>query len=242
MLPILFQNLAPRPTYTQKVQRLAPASLIAYWPLAEPSGTTIVDESGNARNGTYTATTLAQTGIGDGRTAASLDGSTSWGNLFSTSLQSAFGSAEGSAALWFKASGSGIWTDSTIRRFLTLQADGNNRVLMQRASGNNQISASYVAGGTTKSVTITTGGEITWLHLAITWSKSADQVKVYYNGAQSGATQTGLGTWAGSLASTTTLLGAATQTPTSVWSGLLAHVAIWTTPLTAMQITSLATL
>lgn len=223
--------------YTQKVKASSP---IVYFPQAEASGTTIVDESGNGRNGTYTAATLAQPGIGDGRTAASFNGSTSWGNLFTAGLQGAFSGPEGTAIVWFKASGAGIWTDGTIRRFLTLQVDGSNRVLLQRTGGNNQIQGSYVAGGTTKSVTVTTAGELTWLQLAMTWSKSADQVKVYFNGAQSGATQTGLGTWAGSLLSTTTLLGAATQTPTSVWSGLLAHAAIWATPLSAAQIASLA--
>lgn len=239
MLPVLLTPTQRR-AYTQKVKIVAGANLIAYWPLAEASGTTIVDESGNARNGTYTAVTLGAAGIGDARSAASLDGSTSWGNLFSSSLQSAFGSAEGAAACWFRVSGSGIWTDSTIRRFLTLQVDGNNRVLLQRSSGNNQISASYVAGGTTKSVTATTTGETTWLHLAMTWSKSADQMKVYVGGAQSGSTQTGLGTWSGSLLSTTTLLGAATQVPANVWSGTLAHVVLMDAAASAAQIAALA--
>ena len=77
-------------TYTGKIQALGP---IAYWPLSEASGTTIVDASGNARNGAYTAVTLGQAGIGDGRTSASFDGSTSFGDLYSASLAGAFNGA-----------------------------------------------------------------------------------------------------------------------------------------------------
>lgn len=223
--------------YTQKVKALSP---IAYWPQAEASGTTIVDESGNGRNGTYTAVTLAQPGIGDGRTTASFNGSTSWGNIFSTSLQSAFNNQEGSAGGWLKVSGPGVWTDAVARRMMLLQVDGNNRVILTRSATNNVINASYIAGGTTKNVNVTTNAELTWLHLFITWSKSADQVKVYYNGAQSGATQTGLGVWAGSLLSTATLLGAGSNAPTAVWSGLLGDWGIWATPLSAAQVASLA--
>jgi len=58
--------------YGALVQSLGP---IAYWPMDEQSGTVAVDQSGNGRNGAYTAVTLGQPGMGDGRTAASFDAS-----------------------------------------------------------------------------------------------------------------------------------------------------------------------
>lgn len=222
--------------YTNKVIGLTP---IAYWPLAEPSGTTIVDESGNGRNGAYTAVTVAQPGIGDGRTSASFDGATSFGNIFSASLQGAFNGAEGTLALWAKVSAAGVWTDATARDLTNLGVSGSNVPRIQKPTTSNQMQCTYIAGGTNKTVNIGTS-TTAWVHFAMTWSKSADQMIAYINGVQSGATQTGLGVFAGSLSATLTTIGAASTVPAAVWSGLLAHVAVWATPLSAGQIATLA--
>jgi concanavalin A-like lectin/glucanase superfamily protein len=226
----------PNLAYTNKVKALSP---IVYFPQAEASGTTIVDESGNGRNGTYTGVDLGQTGIGDGRTCPSYDGTNDYGDIYTAGLAGAFNKDEGTLALWLKVSGAGVWTDATSRRALLLQTDTSNRVSILRSSSNNQLVATYTAGGTQKQVLIATSSTA-WLHLAITWSKANDQAIVYFNGTQSGSTQTGLGTWSGSLNSATTLLGAISKTPTQVWSGFLAHAAVWTTPLSAGQIATLA--
>lgn len=223
--------------YTNKVIALAP---IAYWPLADAAGASVVtDESGNGRNGTYTAVTLGQTGIGDGRTAASFDGSTSFANVFSTSLQSAFNGAEGTIATWLRVSSSSVWTDATLRSPMTLSVTGSNVVRIRKPTTSNQIQGTYIANAINLSVTVGTSS-LAWLHLAVTWSKSADQVIVYLNGTQSGSTLTGLGVFSGSLLSTTTTLGASSTTPAAPWSGLVAHAAVWTTPLSAAQVATLA--
>lgn len=225
--------------YTQIVQSTATANLIAYWTMAEASGTVALDESGNGRVGAYTGVTLGQTGIGDGRTAPSFDGATSFNNVFSASLQSAFNSAEGTIALWVRVSGAGVWSDGVVRRFITLQVDANNRVYIEKVAGANTFGFNYVAGGTAKSRNRSTS-TTAWLHAALTWSKSGDQVIAYFNGVQEGATMTGLGVWVGSIANTNSNIGANATTPTSVWSGNLAHAAVWTTPLSAAQVLSLA--
>lgn len=227
--------------YTNAVKALSP---IAYWPLAETSGTTATDESGNGRNGSYTAVTLGQPGIGDGRTAASFNGSASYCNIYSVGLWGAINGSEGTLALWSQVSGSGVWTDGTIREMTRLRPNsGGNIVIIRRTATNNQLEWFYQAGGTTKNVFLGSQSATTWMHLALTWSKSADQMKAYLNGVQVGSTQTGLGVWDSTLNATNqTIVGAATNTPTSIWSGSLAHVAIWTTPLSATQIVILATL
>ncbi len=222
--------------YTQIVQSLGP---IAYWPQAEPSGTVSLDESGNGRNGIYTGVTLGNAGIGDGRTSAGFDGATSYNNIYSVSLAGAFNSAEGTCLIWGKVFAAGVWTDAAFRRLFVLQTDNNNRVTAYKDGANNTISVLYVAGGTIKSLTITTS-TVDWFSLGITWSVSADQVRVYFNGTQSGATLTGLGVWVGAIAATTTVVGAQNTTPAQVWSGTLAHAAVWSTPLGAAQIARLA--
>jgi hypothetical protein len=227
--------------YTNKVIALSP---IAYWPQAEAAGATVMlDASGNARTGAYRAAgepLLGQPGIGDGRTSALYDGSNDYANAFSASLQGAFNGAEGTLACWFKVASAGVWTDATNRRMATFRVDTNNRVTLDRSTNNNQVSATYTAGGVAKGLNVTTAAQLTYCHLAITWSASGDAVKVYFNGAQSGATLTGLGVFAGSLAATLTTLGASDTTGSNPWSGSLAHTALWASALSAAQVATLA--
>lgn len=230
--------------YTEKVYSIAPLNLLAYWPQADAAGATVMaDESGNNRSGVYKAAgepLLGQLGIGDGRTAALYDGTNDYGNAFTASLQSAFNSSEGTVAQWVKVSAAGVWTDATTRRTLQFQADANNLIRFGRGTVNNQFVGAYTAGGVTSSVVVTTAGPTGWVHWALTWSKSADAMKLYMNGVQQGATQTGLGTWAGNLAATTTCLGANGTAGANPWSGFIAHAAIWNSALSAAQIAQLA--
>ncbi len=232
---------AGRFQYTQKVKAIAPANLIAYWPQSETSGTTAVDESGSGRDGAYTGVTLAAPGIGDGRVAATYVAASSGRcNVYSASLNGAFNNAEGALAGWFQVSAAGVWTDATNRYFMHLFTDASNVVYVRRQTTNNQIAYVYIAGGTSKSFAATLS-PTAWFHLALTWSKAADQLKGYVNGAQVGTTQTGLGTWSGALASSNCLIGAQSTAGSGPWSGNSAHVAVWTTPLSAAQILALAT-
>ncbi len=231
------------PHYTAKVRRTGAASLIGYWPLAEKAGSVGYDASGYGRNGTYTNATLGVAGIGDGGSAVSI-AATGFCNVYSTSLNGAFNNAEGTMAVWVKVSAAGVWTDATLRETFYISADANNEILpFLRTATNNQITIAYRAGGTLKSVSSTAYGGITgWLHAAVTWSIAANQMIGYINGVQVGATQTGLGTWSGALGSTRCNIGAQTTTPAQPWSGSLAHAAIWSAPLTAVQIASLASI
>lgn len=227
--------------YTNKVIATSP---IGYWPLAEAAGATVaLDESGNGRNGAYKAAgepIAGQTGIGDGRTSALFDGTNDFVNIFTASLQAAFNSAEGTMAVWCKVSAAGDWGDATARRPLYFQTDANNRVRFEKTTAAGQLAWVYIAGGTNKTVLLNGNVTTDWFHLACTWSKSADQFKAYINGAQSGATQTALGTWVGSLSATSTTIGAADTIGSNPWKGFLAHAAVWATPLSAATIATLA--
>lgn len=224
-------------TYTQKVQALSP---IAYWPLNETSGTAITDASGNGRNGTYNGPTLGQPGIGDGNTAPLFDGVNDAANVYSASLASAFNGAEGTVAVWAKVASSAVWTDATYRAIVRLAVDSNNDIMIYRSTVSNRINCDYRAGGTLNQVAATSLTSTAWLHIALTWSKTSNVLTAYSNGASIG-TQPVTGTWAGSLASTRTLLGSQFAPSTMPWSGYLAHAAIWTTALSSTDIASLAT-
>lgn len=227
-------------TYAQKVLSVAPANLLTYWPLWEPSGTVITDISPNARNGVYTGVDLGQPGIGDGRTSPLFDGTNDYGNLYTASFRDAFNGLEGSCSIWIKMLDATSWSDTLTHNIFRFAPDANNQFYF-RKQGTNTVALIYHAGAVTKVLTATTTS-VAWLHLAATWSKAADQAKLYLNGVQQGATMTGLGTWAGTLGATTTALGAADLVPTLPWRGYLAHLAFWNTPLSATQIASMATL
>lgn len=236
-------------TYTQKVQTTAAANLIAYFAQAESSGVTIVDESGNSRNGSYhnaasvlIGVTLGATGIGDGRTGATYDGTTGYGNIYTAGLAGAWSGDEGTFSGWVKMAAAGTWTDATFREFIRILVDGSNLILIDKSSTVNGVRFNRTAGGTAKIVTDTSlGGPTGWFHVGLTWSKSGDAQKCYLAGAQVGATQTGLGSFSGALVNNTTCLGSSSSlVAATVHSGSLAHWAIWNTPLTAAQIAALA--
>lgn len=231
-----------RSGYCGKVISLGP---IAHWPLYDLTGT-IARNSMNTFNtildGTYTGVTLQQPGIGDGFNSVLFDGATNYCNIYSSGFANAFNGALGTLATWFRVSSSSVWTDNAAHAICYLQVDANNYILLWKAgSGDaNKLEWSYNGSGTSRGVTLATT-PTTWQHMAITWDKAANQLIAYINGVQTGTTQSGFGVFSGSLAATTTVIGAATTTPTQVWSGYLAHVAVWNRALTATEILSLAT-
>lgn len=233
--------------YSRKVKALDYQHLIGYWPLSEQVGVTAYDEGGSGLHGTYRNTagvlngvTLENAGIGDGRTAAGFDGTNGYCNIYSAALNAAFNNAEGTVAGWMQVSGSGVWTDGANRTPIVLRADANNVVQLLKSSASNTFQFFYVAGGTSKSVSKASFSPTAWQHVALTWSKSGDALKAYVNGVQEGATQTGLGTWSGALASTACNIGCRINTtPDQPWSGNGGGWALWSTPLSAAQIADL---
>jgi hypothetical protein len=229
-------------TYMDKVLSTQSGNLIGYWPMNEPSGTTAIDYSAEANNGAYTGVTLGQIGIGDGLTSTYFDGSDDLNDVYSSALNSDFDGGEGSLATWLKVNSASVWTDATNREAIFFYVDANNIIYLRKRSTNNVLRGLYTAGATGKTVDVTSVTDTGWIHLGVTWSASGDAFKLYYNGNQSGSTQTGLGTWAGNLKSDATRIGNSGGYGGSPWHGYLAHTALWKTPLSATQMLALATL
>lgn len=225
-----------QPSYLSAVQGVDPTHLVAIWQLSETAGTTAADSSGNAHDGTYSGPTLNAVTFSDGSPAPSFDGINDYVNIYSSGLASAFNKDEGTVFVWAKTS---AWTDATIRYLTHFSADTSNRVRIFKTATNNQLNFSYLAGGTTKQVLdASLSGTSAWFSAAETWSKAADQFKAYLNGTQAGTTQTGLGTWTGSLSSTATLIGA-NNTGAAFFSGKLAYVVLFNSAQSSGNITTL---
>ena len=239
MLPMFMQKPFDV-QYFQHLKRLFGTALIGYWPLDEAAGaSTVTDYSGQANDGTPSNVTFGQAGIGDGRTAASFNGTTSYCNIYSAGLNSDFNTAAGTMALWVKVSGAGVWTDNITRRIFRILTDGNNAAQLFKTD-TNVLRFNYDAGGVGELVDYTHTG-LNWFHIALTWDVSGGgEMKAYFNGAQTGSTQTGLGTWVGALTNTTCCIGSGNITPTECWSGNLAHAVLLNQVATAQEVGELA--
>jgi len=234
------------------------ANTVGLWPMNEGYGTVAGDLSANNNDGTisngdwgaYPAADNAEgtaardgayTGVTLGQSVSPFvcplyDGVNDFTNIYSASLATAFSGAAGTAMIFAKVSGAGVWTDGKYGVLLKIKVDVNNQVLISKWNSNNQLTYQYKAGGTLLQTLKTSVSATGWINLCITWNKAGDKAICYYNGVQEGATMTGLGTWAGALSATETIVGATDTTPTNNWNGYLAHAAIWTKALTAVQI------
>jgi len=219
----LVLGIPGRRHYLSALRSIFGSSLIGLWLQNEQAGSVCRDYSPYAHNGTYSGVTLAAARGPRGLFAPSYDGANDYTNIYSASLVSAFNGQEGTVIAWARVSGAGVWTDGVSHDVVNLQADASNYVVIRKATANNTIALRYGAGGVDKSVYWASGGTLTWACYAITWSKSANQVAAYINSGPTG-TATGLGTWAGSPASTTTNIGAFSTTPVNPWSGLIGPV------------------
>lgn len=211
-----------------------------YWPVQDTDGTTMtaVASTSGAFDGTYTSVTLAQPGPAN-TLAGRWDGANDYGHIYSAVLNSLLDRDNGTLLCFARMSGSGVWTDGANRGLVTLQNNASNTIGIFKSSTSNRVTLRYYAGGTNKLVNVTT--TITgWALWVCTWDTGADQFKAFFNGAQQGDTQTGLGTWAGDLNPANSVIGAFSTAPSSVMDGYIAHVALLTGVLTAAEIVNLA--
>jgi len=224
----------------ERMQMTHPAQLIGLWPLDSKVGATVAkDYSTRGNDGAYTAVTLEQPGFGDGKTCALFDGAASFMQP-PAAFRTAFNGQELSIAVWCRVLNAAVWADGGARRWLHFQVDANNSIHLTKQATANRLEWTYVAGATASQIIKTGFSSTDWFHMGLTASKSADQMIAYLNGVQEGAIQTGLGTFAGTLAAANTVIGADNATPTLITSGYEALVAVWTTPLSRWEIADLA--
>jgi hypothetical protein len=188
-LSITMANAArrsPAQVYTDQVRAVAPASQLGYYPLSEPSGTAILDRSGNGRSGAYKAAgepLLGQSGSGDGLTAPLFDASNDYGNLAASGLLPVLNGAEGAIALWVNAN-----VDASRYAFF-LSADASNQIYIRKQATANQFICTHLGGGTGKTAVLALTLNA-WYHLVWSWSAAAGQALVWVNG-EPGASPSG---------------------------------------------------
>lgn len=145
-----------------------------------------------------------------------------------------FNGAEGTLLIWAKVANAGVWTDGLSRFVVRLAVDANNWIKLFKYT-DNFLYWQYKAAGTLKSVNAALTPSA-FFCMAMAWSKSGDALKAYYGGSQQGATQVGLGTWAGALDATGATIGSSSLVPTDLWFGNIAMAALWSRALIPAQV------
>jgi len=228
-------------SYISHVLATRPANLLAYWPLNETAGSIADNAEGTAvRDGTYTNIDLNQVAGPDGQPAGYWDGSNDYVDIYSASLAGVWDGDLYTISLWIKVDSSSVWTDSTLRHFCNFYANGNNLTFIRKNPTNNQVEFYRIGGGAGGTqVLLNSVSDTGWLHFVITADQASNEFKAYYNGSQTGTTQTGLNSWAASLDSSGTVIGAELTIPSAVWNGYIAHAAVWDVALTDSEIAQL---
>lgn len=236
---MLVTILANQQEYYQGVKNLFGSSLIGYWKLNEPNGTTAADSSGNARNGIYNNVTLGEPTIGGGTLSAKfVPASLSFVNIYSAGLASAFNKDEITVQFIMMAQDAAWWNAAASSRQFTLAADGSNRFLMAMGAGTpNTINATWTGGGTSSSRAIATSVTVPFV-VTITVSKSNNRMRIYKDAVKQGTDATVTGTWTGALANTTTVIGAASTSGTIPHGGWMSNFWILNREATQEEITS----
>ena len=232
--PRLILTGARREDRPALVKALFGANLVAHWQHNEPNGTVVYDSSPNLFNGTYTSCLVGQDKFPDGRTGVYFDGSTSYADMYSVAFRNAFPYTEGTLIQTLQIPAA-AWIDGIARYFCYFAADSNNNIYMYKMTTNSTVRCLYKAGSTVTYLDFLLTKPLDLFTIGLTWSKINDQVIIYYRGNKIGAIQTGLGTWSGTLASTTTLLGANTKTPANVLSGYIKDTILVNRPATQAE-------
>jgi hypothetical protein len=157
--------------YYKKVKNLFGASLIGYWPLWETSGVVAQDISQSSNNGTYSNCTLAQLGIGDGKSSVGFDGTNSRCSAGATGISFLEGSVHICGAL------TPAWSENSARRALQINGDASNLIHILHLNTGSKMYIQYKIGGVDKNVTAAFGGT-GFFDIFITWSRTNNRFRV----------------------------------------------------------------
>lgn len=158
-------------------------------------------------------------------------------DVYSTDFNGAINPGEATIFFFAKVRAASVWTNGLPMVLIRFVVDASNLFIISKSATNNRIDTLYHAGGTIETLNVAFS-DTDWFMLAITVSKANDRYRVYINGAQSGATQTGIGTFVGNLnSSNNTVIGGRAL---EAWDGYICYPTVVRYEMTAAEILALA--
>tara|TARA_R100001510_G_C7638890_1_gene196688 strand:- start:567 stop:1301 length:735 start_codon:yes stop_codon:yes gene_type:complete len=141
--------------------------------------------------------------------------------------------ASGTVSVWVK-----LDSVSANANVIKASVDTANNIEFAYLNSSTNMLAKYKAGNVTRSVQIPFDfeGNDNWYHLAMSWDVEADEFKAYINGAQSGTTQTGLGTWSGNINSVKVAQNSLGDN--TYWNGHIDELSFFSGALSATQVST----
>ena len=192
-------------------------------------------------HGRYTGVTFGEPGIGDGRTSAYLDGSSSLID-FHGLMTTTFPENEGTIMGWAKIP-SAEWTNGKVRyvfRNKTRLGADMCSVNFGKLDTNNTLFWQYVAGNIYLLQSTATLEIPDWFHCVVTWSVTQNISRAFLNGVQVGADSIATA-YNGTQTGSQNVIGAGDNLAVEgTFIGWVAHCAVWSKALTAAQIAYLS--
>jgi hypothetical protein len=189
-----------RQSYLQRVKRLFGGALIAYWALNESSGTSANDLSENGYHGVYSGVSLANLAAPGGSSAPLFDGVNDYVNIGDSGIGAEYDGDEGSLFIWYRPFNAGVLSDGSTDLVIQIVTSTLSWIAIQKATTAGRLTIQRRADDSSlKSVNLDGVTAANWLHLGCTWSRNADEFRVYRDGSQTGATLTGLTAITGSI-------------------------------------------
>ena len=210
--------------------------LVALWPLDEPSGTAVLDTSGNGFDGVNTNATVNQPGGIDGQPFYNFNGTSARCAMHSAGLAAALDMDEFTVGVFGRDTTGGTWTDGDTNRIFAIRTDASNLMQCYTAAVNNRFTFNRTGDGTSKNISkdsLTTTG---WFHMGMTVSIVADEQIAYWDGEPVAAATTGLDAYVGTPA--TEFIGSLNAS-TGFWPGDIQLVFWANRPATASEMLNL---
>lgn len=182
--------------YKTKILELFGDSIIQFLLLQETSGTNAVDESPESNVGTYANCTLANADAPTliGGKAPLFNGTTSVVSLVTAGLIADLDVDEGAIMVWAKGANVGIWTDGLYHRLAIIRHNATGQGIgIFKINTNNTVRYFRQDGTALKNYDFTgVTGNTDWNLYALTWSRSNNRLRAYFNNSQIGSDVTGL--------------------------------------------------
>jgi hypothetical protein len=216
--------------WTQKVDSLFGAAVIASFPMNELTGTAMVDAK-NGNNGLYTSISLAQLAVGGGDLCPYFDGANGFANIYSAGLDALINKAEGSMILTVQIPAT-TWANGTKQYIAILRTDGSNQVAIIKYSTANRLEliATAAGSGIDNLITCSTA---TLMTIGVTWSKAANKSYGYVSGLS--VANGAFGTWSGDLSTTNCCVGSFAAPKNSLFTGYAARLILLNRAATAPE-------